>query len=89
MKATKRSIPSDIDRILQQQIEVWKERFLSSEERTTICRELPVACPDNSEGDVITFEQNSEEMDATRLVNPGAAEAAVERQELRENEIPN
>jgi hypothetical protein len=67
MEATMCSIPSDIDRILQQQIEAWKERYLSSEERTTICRVLPVACPDNSKGDVITFEQNSEEMDATRL----------------------
>jgi hypothetical protein len=46
-----------------------------------------VACPDNSEGDVITFEKNSEEMDATRLeVNPEETEAAVERPELFEKE---
>jgi N-methylhydantoinase B/oxoprolinase/acetone carboxylase alpha subunit len=46
-EAIMRSIPSDIDRILQQQIEAWKERFLSIEGRTTICTVPPVACPDN------------------------------------------
>jgi hypothetical protein len=46
-----------------------------------------VACSDNSEGDVITFEQNSEEMDATRLeTNPEETKAAVERPELFEKE---
>jgi hypothetical protein len=83
MEATMRCIPSDIDRILQQQIEAWKERFLSSEERTTICRVPPVACPDISEGDVITSEDSSEEMEATDLeATLEATEAAVERQEL-------
>jgi hypothetical protein len=67
MEATMHSIPSDVDWVLQQQIEAWKERYLSSEERTTICIVPPVACPDNSECDVITFEQNSEEKDAMRL----------------------
>jgi hypothetical protein len=65
-----------------------KERFPSSEERTTICTVPPVAHPDNSEGDVITFEKNSEEMDATRLESTlEETEAAVGRQKLRENEI--
>jgi arginine/lysine/ornithine decarboxylase len=31
LKAAMRSIPSDIDRSLQQQIEAWKERYLSGE----------------------------------------------------------
>jgi hypothetical protein len=88
MEAIMRSIPSDIDRIFQQKIEAWKERFLSSEERTTICRVPPVACPDNSEGDLITFEQNSEEMDTTKLeANPEETEAAMERQDLFKEEI--
>jgi hypothetical protein len=65
--AIMRSISSDLDRILQQQIEAWKGTFLSSEERTKICGVPPVACPDNSEDNVITFEQNSEEIDVTRL----------------------
>jgi hypothetical protein len=47
-----------------------------------------VTCPDNSEGDVITSKESSEEMDATRLeANPEATEAAVERQELLKEEI--
>jgi hypothetical protein len=78
MEAIMRSIPSDIDRILQQQIEAWKERYLSNEERTTICRVPPVACSDNSEGDVITSEESSEKMDATRLeASPEETEADV------------
>jgi hypothetical protein len=62
MEAIMRSIPSDIARILQQHIEAWKERYLSSEEKTTICRVPPVACPEEMEADV-----SSEEMDTTRL----------------------
>jgi hypothetical protein len=78
MKAIMRSIPSDIDRILQQKIEAWKKRYLSSEERTTICRVPPVACSDNSEGKVITSEESSEEMEATRLeATPEETEAVV------------
>jgi hypothetical protein len=47
-----------------------------------------VACSDNSEGDVITSEESSEEMEATNLeATPEETEAAVERQEIRENEI--
>jgi hypothetical protein len=49
---------------------------MSSEERTTICTVPPVACPDNSKA-------GPEETEA----NPGATEAAVERQKLREKEI--
>jgi hypothetical protein len=46
-----------------------------------------LACPDNSEADVITLEESSEEMDATRLeANPEPTEAAVERQELFKEE---
>jgi hypothetical protein len=50
-----------------------------------------VACPDNSEGDVITSEVSSEEMEATNLeATPEATEAAVERQELfKEETSPN
>jgi hypothetical protein len=45
--------------------------------RTTICRVPPVACPEETE-----TTSCPEEMDATRLVNLGAAEAAMERQDL-------
>jgi hypothetical protein len=58
MKAISRSNPSDIDRILPQKIEAWKKRYLSSEERTTICRVPPVDCSDSSESDVITSEES-------------------------------
>jgi hypothetical protein len=41
--------------------------LMSSEERTTICRVPPVACSANSEGDVITSEESSEEIEAMNL----------------------
>jgi hypothetical protein len=42
-----------------------------------------LACPDNSEAGVITSEESSEQMDATRLeANPEETEAAMERQDL-------
>jgi hypothetical protein len=85
---TMRSIPSDIDRSLQQQIVDWKVIFLSSEERTRICRVLPMACPDNSEGDVIISEESSEEMDSTRLeATPEETEADVITSEESSEEI--
>jgi hypothetical protein len=88
MDAIMRSIPSDIDRILQQKIEAWKKRYLSSEERTTICRVPPVACSDNSEDNVITSEESSEEMEATNLeATPEETEAPVERQDLFKEQI--
>jgi hypothetical protein len=87
MVAIMRSIPSDIDRILQQTIGAWKEKYLSSEEWTTFCRVPPVATPEETEADMITFEQNSEDMDATTLeANPEETEAAVERPELFQKE---
>jgi hypothetical protein len=49
------------------------DRWESYEKGTTTCQTEMTSC--------------LEEMDATRLVNPGAAGAAVEWQELREKEI--
>jgi hypothetical protein len=77
-----------MDKEMKQRLLASQERYLSSKERTTTCQVASMACPDNSEADVITFEQSSEEIDTTRtrLVNQEETEAAVERQELREEE---
>jgi hypothetical protein len=53
MEATMHSMWSDIERSLHQQMEALLEGSRSFGTRTTICRLPPVACPDNSEGDVI------------------------------------
>jgi hypothetical protein len=47
-----------------------------------------VACSDNSEGDVITSKESSEEMEATNLeAMPEETNAPVERQDLFKKEI--
>jgi hypothetical protein len=82
LNAAMHSMRSDIERSLHRQLGALLEGSKSFGTRATICRVPPMACPEETE-----TASCPEEMDATRLVNPGAAEAAVERQELREKEI--
>jgi hypothetical protein len=88
LKATVHSMRSDIERSLHQQMGALLEGSKSFGTRTTFCRVPPVACSDNSEDDVITSEESSEEMEAANPeVTPDETEAAVERQELFKEHI--
>jgi hypothetical protein len=80
MEAAMRSMRSDIERSLHQQIGAILEGSRSFGTRTTICRVPPATCQ--------TETSYPEEMDATRLESTlEETEAAVEWQDLSKEEL--